>query len=183
MQFLDGVGAGLQSVAVPSLVARILNGTGRINTRQGAVMTAQGIGASLSPAVGGWLAQELGYSTAFLILGSVAIGSVLLWLLFTTTIKQASAISGDEPTLDANAEHSCVAACADNGCRFPSHFDLDNHCAGSVRRHPAPVQSARGDLGGDVSGALLLLNLISDRALDPGRPHQCIAYRLREYVF
>ena len=112
MQFLDGVGAGLQSVAVPSLVARILNGTGRINTGQGAVMTAQGIGASLSPAVGGWLAQELGYSTAFLILGSVAIGSVLLWLLFTTTIKQASAISGDEPTLDANAEHSCVAACA-----------------------------------------------------------------------
>ena len=50
VQFLDGVGAGLQSVAVPSLVVRILNGTGQINTGQGAVMTAaQGIGASLSP--------------------------------------------------------------------------------------------------------------------------------------
>ena len=49
VQMLDGVGAGLQSVAVPAMVARILNGTGRINVGQGAVMTAQGIGASLSP--------------------------------------------------------------------------------------------------------------------------------------
>jgi hypothetical protein len=37
------------SVAVPGLVARLLDGTGRINVGQGAVMTAQGIGASLSP--------------------------------------------------------------------------------------------------------------------------------------
>ena len=54
---LDGVGAGLQSVAVPGLVARILNGTGRVNVGQGAVMTVQGLGASLSPAIGGWMAQ------------------------------------------------------------------------------------------------------------------------------
>ena len=42
VQMLDGVGAGLQSVAVPGLVARILNGTGRVNVGQGAVMTVQG---------------------------------------------------------------------------------------------------------------------------------------------
>ena len=30
VQFLDGIGAGLQSVAVPGLVARVLNGTGRV---------------------------------------------------------------------------------------------------------------------------------------------------------
>lgn len=29
VQILGGIGAGLQSVAVPGLVARILNGTGR----------------------------------------------------------------------------------------------------------------------------------------------------------
>jgi hypothetical protein len=44
-QFLDGIGAGLQSVAVPGLVARILSGTGRVNVGQGAVMTVQGLGA------------------------------------------------------------------------------------------------------------------------------------------
>jgi hypothetical protein len=32
---LDGVGAGLQSVAVPGLVARILNGASRVNVGQG----------------------------------------------------------------------------------------------------------------------------------------------------
>jgi MFS family permease len=56
VQILDGIGAGLQSVAVPALVARILNGTGRVNVGQGAVMTVQGLGASLSPAIGGWIA-------------------------------------------------------------------------------------------------------------------------------
>ncbi|HEY1778913.1 MAG TPA: MFS transporter [Roseiarcus sp.] len=41
VQILDGVGAGLQSAAVPGLVARSLNGTGRVNVGQGAVMTVQ----------------------------------------------------------------------------------------------------------------------------------------------
>ena len=54
VQILDGIGAGLQSVAVPGLVARVLDGTGRVNVGQGAVMTVQGLGASLSPAFGAW---------------------------------------------------------------------------------------------------------------------------------
>lgn len=109
VQFLDGIGAGLQSVAVPGLVARILNGTGRINVGQGAVMTAQGIGASLSPAVGGWLSQELGYSAAFLILGSFAIGSVVLWLTFAPAVKQAAAVLPDRPA-DAIGRSAPAAA-------------------------------------------------------------------------
>jgi MFS family permease len=89
VQMLDGVGAGLQSVAVPALVARILNGTGRINVGQGAVMTVQGLGASLSPAIGGWIAQEIGYSATFMILGSFALGSIALWIGFRSTMKPA----------------------------------------------------------------------------------------------
>ena len=49
VQMLDGIGAGLQSVAVPGLVARILNGTGRVNVGQGAVMTVQGLGRFAEP--------------------------------------------------------------------------------------------------------------------------------------
>lgn len=56
VQVLDGVGAGLLSVAVPGLVARILDGTGHINAGLGAVLTTQGIGASLSTAVAGAVA-------------------------------------------------------------------------------------------------------------------------------
>jgi MFS family permease len=95
VQILDGIGAGLQSVAVPALVARILNGTGRVNVGQGAVMTAQGIGASLSPALGGWIAQEIGYSAMFMILGSFALGSVALWVGFASILKRACATPPD----------------------------------------------------------------------------------------
>jgi Major Facilitator Superfamily len=70
VQILDGVGAGLQRVAVPGMVARSMNGTGRINLGQGAVITVQGIGASLSPALGGWIAQLIGYQPTYLLLGS-----------------------------------------------------------------------------------------------------------------
>lgn len=60
VQILDGIGAGLQSVAVPGLVAQMLNGSGRVNVGQGAIITVQGIGASLSPAIGGWMVQFIG---------------------------------------------------------------------------------------------------------------------------
>ncbi|TPG18616.1 MFS transporter [Sphingomonas koreensis] len=91
VQMLDGVGAGLQSVAVPGLVACLLAGTGRVNVGQGAVMTVQGLGASLSPAIGGWMAQYLGYSATFLILGSFALGSLALWIGFGATLRPACA--------------------------------------------------------------------------------------------
>ncbi|MFK0165038.1 MFS transporter [Rhizobium sp. NPDC090279] len=92
VQVLDGIGAGLQSVAVPTLVARILNGTGRINVGQGVVMTMQGVGASLSPAIGGWLAQEIGYGTMFMILGSFAFGSIALWVGFHGVLRVAASV-------------------------------------------------------------------------------------------
>jgi MFS family permease len=91
VQALDGIGAGLLSVAVPGLVARILDGTGRVNVGQGAVMTVQGLGASLSPAIGGGIAQAIGYRPAFLILGGFALGSLLLWTLMSPRLKPACA--------------------------------------------------------------------------------------------
>ncbi|XTQ94918.1 MFS transporter [Xanthomonas sacchari] len=80
VQILDGVGAGLQSVAVPALVAHLLQGTGRVNVGQGAVMTMQGVGAALSPALGGWIAQGFGYRAAFLLLGGISLLSLALWV-------------------------------------------------------------------------------------------------------
>jgi MFS family permease len=49
----------------------------------------QGIGAALSPALGGVLAQHFGYAAAFLVLGAVSTGSLALWLLFGTSLKKA----------------------------------------------------------------------------------------------
>jgi MFS family permease len=84
VQILDGVGAGLQSVAVPGMVARSMNSTGRINLAQGAVITVQGIGASLSPALGGWIAQWIGYQPTFLLLGGFGLVAVTLWVSFAS---------------------------------------------------------------------------------------------------
>jgi MFS family permease len=95
VQALDGIGAGLQSVAVPALVVRLLQGTGRVNVGQGVVMTVQGIGAALSPALGGVLAQRFGYASAFLVLGAVSTGSLALWLFFGATLKKACGVQRD----------------------------------------------------------------------------------------
>ncbi len=88
-------------MAAPGLVARILNGTGRVKFGQGAVMTVQGLGVSLSPALGGFMAQQLGYRPAFLMLGSFAIGSLILWTFFASTMKPACA--GQMPTVAQTA--------------------------------------------------------------------------------
>lgn len=80
VQVLDGIGAGLQSVAVPALVVRLLQGTGRVNLGQGAVATAQGVGAALSPVLGGMLAQHFGYASAFVALAAVSLPALALWI-------------------------------------------------------------------------------------------------------
>ena len=91
VQILDGFSAGLQSVAVPGRVARILDNTGRVNVGQGALMTVRGVGASLSPAIGRWIAQEIGFAAAFMILGSFSIISIVLRSVFIKTLKPACA--------------------------------------------------------------------------------------------
>jgi MFS family permease len=88
VQALDGIGAGMQSVAVPGLVARLMDGTGRVNVAQGAVMTVQGVGAALSPLLGGYIAQTMGYRVSFLLLGALAAGSLVVWLAFAPSLKR-----------------------------------------------------------------------------------------------
>ena len=60
-------------------------------------MTVQGLGASLSPAIGGWIAQDFGYGPMFLILGSFALGSIALWLCFASILRPACAHRPDGP--------------------------------------------------------------------------------------
>jgi MFS family permease len=87
VEILDGVGVGLQSVAVPGMVARALYSTGRVNLAQGAVITIQSAGAAFSPALGGWIAQWVGYAPAFLILGGMGLAAAALWIVLKPAIK------------------------------------------------------------------------------------------------
>ena len=81
VQLLDGVGAGLYGALFPMVVADLMEGTGRFNVAQGAVTTAQGIGAALSTTLAGLIVVHLGYSAAFLTLAGIAGAGGLLFLL------------------------------------------------------------------------------------------------------
>lgn len=89
VQMLDGVGAGLLGVAVPGLVARVMAGTGRVNLAIGGVMTMQGVGAALSPALGGMIAGRFGYAAAFVALGAIALVALALWLCATPIVAES----------------------------------------------------------------------------------------------
>ena len=69
------------------MVARSLSGTGQVNLGQGAVITVQGVGASLSPALGGWIAQWIGYEATFLLLRAFGLISVALWMAFASMLN------------------------------------------------------------------------------------------------
>jgi len=82
VQLLDGIGAGIFGAIMPVIVADLMRNTGRFNVAQGAVITAQTIGAALSTALAGMVVVHWGYSAGFLTLGMIAaVGLVLCWLL------------------------------------------------------------------------------------------------------
>jgi MFS family permease len=91
VETLDGVASGLISVAAPGLIARIMDGTGRVNAAQGAVMAAQGFGGAVSPILGGWIAQCFGYPAALATLGGFPLISVGLWLVFARLLRTGPA--------------------------------------------------------------------------------------------
>ena len=93
VQLLDGVGAGVFGAIMPLVVADLMRGTGRFNVAQGAIATAQGVGASTSGLVAGVIVDHFGYSPAFLGLGVAACVAVAaLWFAMPETRKDDSAV-------------------------------------------------------------------------------------------
>ncbi|AWN46757.1 MFS transporter [Methylobacterium terrae] len=81
VQVLEGLAMGLAGVAIPALVAEIMEGTGHAGAGLGGVMTAFGAGATLSPVLAGLAAQYLGFPAAFWGLSGIAGAGLALWLL------------------------------------------------------------------------------------------------------
>jgi MFS family permease len=79
-QMLDGISAAGIGIIVPLILADITRGTGRFNLAQGIVGTGAGVGATLSTAAAGYLADRYGMSTAFMGLAALA-GCGFLMLL------------------------------------------------------------------------------------------------------
>ena len=81
VQALDGVGAGIYGALFPIVVADLTRGSGRFNVAQGAVATAQGLGAALSATLAGTIIVSAGYAPTFLTLAAIAGGGLALYAL------------------------------------------------------------------------------------------------------
>ncbi|UFZ06319.1 MFS transporter [Bradyrhizobium ontarionense] len=105
VQLLDGVGAGIFGAIMPVIVADLMRNTGRFNVAQGAVITAQSIGAALSTALAGFIVVHGGYSAAFLALGAIAALAVIVcWLLLPETRGSEAPHSNAAPSPAIAAE-------------------------------------------------------------------------------
>ncbi|MCU0120096.1 MFS transporter [Pseudomonas sp. B2M1-30] len=92
VQLLDGIGAGIFGALFPVVVKDLTQGTGRFNVSLGALSTVFGLGAALSPGLGGLVVQAAGYDAAFLTLASIAgTAFILLWLTMPETRNDSDA--------------------------------------------------------------------------------------------
>ncbi len=108
-QLLDGISGAVVGVLTALVIADVTNGTGRFNLAQGLVGTASGIGASLSTALFGLIAVNLGRTLVFLSVAIVALLAVLiLWFLMPETRPPIKPVG-----LSQRDPHSSLAATPD----------------------------------------------------------------------
>jgi MFS family permease len=88
VQALDGIGAGIFGALFPVVIADLTKGTGRFNVSQGAVASAQGLGAALSATLAGAIIVWAGYSVSFLTLAVIAGGGFMLYFFAMPETKR-----------------------------------------------------------------------------------------------
>lgn len=85
-QALDGVSGAMFGVMVPLIAADLTRRTGCLNLAMGAINLAIGLGAALSTAIAGPIADSWGYGAAFLCLaGAGSIATLLVWFVMPET--------------------------------------------------------------------------------------------------
>ena len=97
VQIIGGTAMGMSGVAVPAIVEDIMRGTGRAGSGLAAVLTAFGAGASLSPLVAGMVAERIGFSGSFLVLGGIAAIGLAIWIGGSRFLDTCRARGGLKP--------------------------------------------------------------------------------------
>lgn len=79
VEALEGLSVGMALVAIPVLNAEIMAGTGRTSAALGLVLTTFGAGATISPLIGGFVADRFGFGGSFIAYAGVAILGIVVW--------------------------------------------------------------------------------------------------------
>ena len=82
VQVLDGLSAGIFGVVSILIIADLTKGSGHFNLANGILITAVGLGASLSNVAGGYIASTFSFRYAFLFLSATAALAFVICLLF-----------------------------------------------------------------------------------------------------
>ncbi|MEA3094520.1 MAG: hypothetical protein QOJ04_5862 [Caballeronia sp.] len=102
VQMLDGISAAVFGVMLPLIAADVAGGKGRYNLCIGFFGLAAGVGATLSTAIAGFVADKFGVNTSFFGLAAAgALAVALVWLAMPETRDAAAndeAAKGKEPT-------------------------------------------------------------------------------------
>ena len=86
VQMLDGIGAGMLGILTPVAAERLLANTGHFNLGFAAVMTVQGIGATFSNVIAGWIVSGHGYGLSHFVGAGVAVAALLLFLIYSRVV-------------------------------------------------------------------------------------------------
>ena len=96
VQLLDGIGAGIFGVLSVIVVADLTQGTGRYNLTLGAIATAQGIGASLSNLVSGYIVNAWGFNAGFLFLAIIAGLAFIVYFLLVPETRRSPQVQSSK---------------------------------------------------------------------------------------
>ena len=88
IQMLDGISAGIFGVIAIVTISDIAKGSGRFNFSIGLMALFQGVGASGSNGIAGYLANQYGYGVGFLTLASLALIGFTFYGLFMPETKE-----------------------------------------------------------------------------------------------
>jgi MFS family permease len=101
VQMLDGISAAVFGVMLPLIAADVAGGKGRYNLCIGFFGLAAGIGATLSTAVAGFVADKFGVNTSFF--GLAAAGALAVALVWLAMPETRDAAANDEAAKNKEA--------------------------------------------------------------------------------
>jgi len=87
IQLLDGIGAGIFGVIGVVIISDIAKGTGRFNFSLGLMALSQGIGASSSNVMSGYVVNNFGFNTGFITLACIALIGLFFYEIFMPETK------------------------------------------------------------------------------------------------